>query len=183
MKSVLSIVRRDVGTALLFALSAAPLCRAQSVALGLSQGPAAAGSSVTLNLNLKAVTALPAAVQWTLAYSTVDFGSVMIAAGPAATAAHKQISCRNRAGSATCLIWGLNNTTISSGILATVSLPVNHSSDSSSQLQFTSSSAANAAGVPLGTSTTGGTVTIIPDSAESYVFRFLSGHGQASHLP
>jgi hypothetical protein len=162
IKSVLSNVRRDVGTVLLLALPAASLGRAQSVALRLSSGSAAAGSSVTLNLSLKAALAPPAAVQWTLAYSTVDFGSPTIAVGPAATAAQKQLSCRNRAGSTTCLIWGLNNTTISSGVLATVSLPINHTSDTSSQLQLMSSSAANSSGVPLVTSTSGGTVTIEP---------------------
>jgi len=161
--SVLSSVRRDVGTALLFALSAGSLCRAQSVVLALSSGSGAAGSSVTLNLKLKvAAEELPAAVQWTLAYSAADFSSPTIAAGPVATAAQKRLSCRNSAGSSTCLIWGLNNTTISSGVLATVSLPINHTSDSSSQLQLTRSSAANSSGAPLGTSTVGGTVTIEP---------------------
>lgn len=183
MKYVWSTVRRDVRTALMFALSAASLCRAQSVALGLSSGSAVAGNLVTLNLNLKAASTLPSAVQWTIAYSTVDFGSAIIAAGPAATAAHKQLSCRNRAGSATCLIWGLNNTPISSGVLATVSLPVNHTLDASSQLQLTSSSAADPAGAQLGISTTGGTVTISPDPADLYGFRYLSRHRQALHAP
>jgi len=182
MKSALSIIRRDFEIALLFALAAASLCRAQSVALGLSSGSPTAGSAVTLNLNLKAAAELPAAVQWTLAYSTVDFGSARVTAGSAATAAHKQLSCRSSAGSATCLIWGLNNTTISSGVLARVSLPINYASASSLPLEFTRSSAANSSGVLLPISTTGGTVTIIPDSADSYVFRFLSRHRPAPHV-
>lgn len=182
LSSALSRVRRDVEIALLFALTAASLCRAQSVALGLSSVSPAAGSSVTLNLNLNAAAELPAAIQWTLAYSTVDFGSARVTAGSAATAAHKQLSCRSSAGSATCLVWGLNNATISSGVLATVSLPINHASAASLPLELTSSSAANSSGVSLRTSTTGGTVTIIPDSADSYVFRFLSRHRPAPHV-
>jgi hypothetical protein len=162
LKSASSNVRRNAGTVLLFALPLASLGRAQSVELQLSSGSAAAGSSVTLNLNLKAAAALPAAVQWTLAYSTVDFGSPVIAAGPAATEARKQLSCRSHVGSTSCLIWGLNTTTISNGILATVSLPITHTSDSSSRLQLTSSSAATSSGAPMGTTTAGGSVTIEP---------------------
>ncbi|HXP87132.1 MAG TPA: IPT/TIG domain-containing protein [Bryobacteraceae bacterium] len=142
-------------------LSAA-LCRGQSVAIGLSSGAAAAGGSVTLNLSLNTASSLPAALEWTLAYSALDFGAATIAAGPAATGANKQLSCSNSAGSATCILWGLNDTTVSTGVLATVTLPINHTTDSSSQLQLTGNAAADPSGSTLATSATGGTVTIQP---------------------
>ncbi len=141
-------------------LSAAAHCRAQSVALGLSSGVSAPGSSVTLDISLNATSSLPAAVGWTLAYSTVDFSSATIAAGAAATAANKQLSCTSSAGSVTCVLWSMNNTAVSSGVLATVTLPVKFTSDSSSTLQLVGGSAASPSGGNLGTSTTGGTVTI-----------------------
>jgi hypothetical protein len=141
-------------------LSAAAPCRAQSIVLGLSSGVAAPGSSVTLNISLNATSSLPAAVGWKLAYSTVDFSSATIAAGAAATAANKQLSCTSSAGSATCILWSMNNTAVSSGVVATVTLPVKFTSDSSSSLQLAGGSAASPSGGTLGISTTGGTVTI-----------------------
>jgi len=113
-----------------------------------------------VDLSLSGVT--PASVQWTLGYSTVDFGTATVTAGPAATAASKQISCNTSAGSAMCILWGLNNSTIASGVVATVTLPLSYTSDSSSPLQLTGAAAADPTGVVLATSTTGGTVTIEP---------------------
>jgi hypothetical protein len=161
LRSILGTAGRYRRTVIFLTLSAA-LCRGQSVAIGLSSGAAAAGSSITLNLSLSTATSLPAALQWTLAYSTADFGAATIAAGPATTSANKQLSCSSSAGSATCILWGLNDTTVSTGVLATVSLPINHTTDSSSQLQLASSAAADSSGSSLGTSATGGTVTIQP---------------------
>jgi len=160
--SSLRTARRHIGTVLFVALSAASFSRAQPVALMLSSGTAVAGSSVTLSLSLASNAELPAAVQWTLAYSTADFTSPTIAAGPSANAASKQLSCRNTTGSATCILWGLDTTGVPSGVVATVTLPINHTTDSSSQVQLTGGAAAGPAGLSLGTATTGSTVTIQP---------------------
>jgi len=157
---VLRAARRIVRTVILIALPTGSVGQGQSVVLALSSGLAPAGGSVTLNLSLSGTA--PAAVQWTLGYSTVDFGSATMALGPAATAANKQISCNNNAGSAECILWGLNTTTISSGVVATVTLPINHTTDSSSALQLTAGAAAAATGAVLATSTTGASVTIQP---------------------
>jgi hypothetical protein len=162
LTSVLSTTRRHAGAVFLVALSATSPCRAQSVTLALSSGSAPAGGTVTLDLSLSAPTVLPAAVHWTLAYSAVDFGSPAISAGPAAIAASKQLSCSNQAGSTTCLLWGQNTAVVTSGVLAIVTLPINYTSDASSQLQLTISSAADALATDLGTSNAGGTVTIKP---------------------
>jgi len=162
MKFASCTASRHASVMLFIALAAASHCRAQPVALALSSGSAVAGSSVTLTLSLNSNSALPASVQWTLAYSTVDFSSPAITAGPSANSANKRLSCSNRAGSATCLLWGQNNATISSGVVATVTLPINHTTDSSSLLRLSGGFAADSRGATLGTSTTGGTVSIQP---------------------
>src|SRR5580698_8156674 len=86
---------------IMIVLAAALPCLAQSVGLGISSASAGPGSSVTVNLSSNAAGSLPASVEWTLDYSTVDFGSASLTAGPAATAAAKQLSCSNGTGTAT----------------------------------------------------------------------------------
>ena len=147
---------------ILIVLTAVRPSQAQSVGLGISSASAGPGSSVTVNLSSNAAGPLPASVDWTLDYSTVDFGSASLAAGPAATAAAKQLSCSSGTGTATCVLWGLNDNTIANGVLATITLPVNYTSDASSQLQLANTSAAVSTGAPLATSATAGIVTIAP---------------------
>jgi len=130
--------------------------------LALSSAAATAGGTVTLNLTLNAPgTPQPAGVQWTLAYSTADFASISVAAGPAATAASKSVSCNAGSGSYDCLLIGLNENTIGSGVIATVTLVVSSSTtDTSSLVQITQPSATDAAGNPLAVTATGGTVSV-----------------------
>lgn len=148
-----------VGLALSFA------CFGQAVSLSLSSGSASPSTTTQLNLTLNNTITndSPAALQWTFSYPTADFSAATVVAGPASTGANKTLSCGGGAGSTTCMLWGLNTTAFPNGVVATVTLTVSGSTThSSSAVQVTNSSAADAAGKSLLTSTTGGTVTIHP---------------------
>src|SRR4029077_13294687 len=101
----------------------------------------------------------PASAEWTLKFSPTDFSSATIAAGPAA--ANKSLSCSNGAGTSTCVLWGLNSTAISNGVVAVLTLTLSGSTaQTSSSVQLTNGMSSDAAGTPLSTSASGGTVTI-----------------------
>src|ERR1700676_2578259 len=94
---------------------------AQNVTLSLASGAGTPGTLVALNVSLNAAIGnQPAGVQWTLNYSGADFSSVGFAAGGAATAAGKSISCNSGSGTATCVVWGINSTLIQNGVVATI---------------------------------------------------------------
>jgi cohesin domain-containing protein len=136
---------------------------AQGVALSLASGSGSPGAAVTLNLSLNATGGnQPAALQWTLTYSSTDFSFINVAAGPVATAAGKSLSCNNAVGSSTCVVWGLNSTAIANGVVAAVTLTLSGStSNVSSSIQLLNGVAAAPDGTAISTSTAGGTVTIL----------------------
>src|ERR1035438_10086984 len=132
---------------------------AQSVTLRLSSGSAAPGTTVTLNVSLASTGNQPASVQWDLGFSTTDFSSVTVAAAPGA--GNKTLSCEYGAGTAMCLLWGLNDSTIANGVIATVNLTLSASTLSTSSLvQLTNGTSASITSTPLSTFTSNGTVTI-----------------------
>jgi hypothetical protein len=147
---------------LIAGLAASFVCAAQTVTLGVSSGSASPGNSVTLNLSLTGSTSdPPVAAQWTLVYSTSDFSSVVVAAGPKSTAASKTVSCNGTAGDMTCVVWGVNTTPISNGVVATVMMTVSASTThTSSVVQVTQGLATDAPATSLTASTSSGTVTI-----------------------
>src|SRR5690349_11879504 len=115
-------------SSLLIALAAASTCFGQDVSLSLSSDSASPGNLVTLNLSLAGTASdPPTSVEWTLDYLPGDFSSASVALGPVATASNKSLSCNNLAGVARCVVWGLNPTAISDGVVATVSLTVSNS--------------------------------------------------------
>jgi uncharacterized protein (TIGR03437 family) len=126
--------------------------------MGLSSGSAGRGAPIALNIGLNNTgSAVPVAVQWTLNYSSLDFSSAAVTAGPVAIAANKSISCNNNAGATTCILWGLNATPISNGVLATVSLIVSSSTtNTSSAVQLGNTIAADGQGNAVATSWSGG---------------------------
>jgi hypothetical protein len=135
----------------------------QTVTLSLSSGSAPPGAVVTLNLSLSGSTGdPPAALQWTLAYSPIDFSSTSVAAGPSASAAGKLVSCNNNVpGVSNCVLWGLNSSAISNGVVATVSLTVSPSTRSTaSVIQLPNTGATDPAAASLSASGNGATVTI-----------------------
>ena len=142
-------------------LAAYSHCLAQSAALNLSSASGTPGTAVVLNISSNATGNLPAAIEWTFNYSTTDFSSASVAPGPAA--ANKSVSCNTSApGTTTCLVWGLNNSTIPNGIVAAITLMLASSTTStSSTVQLANGLGADPTGQSLTTSTTGGTVTIV----------------------
>src|SRR6476620_11531991 len=95
-------------------------CLGQSATLSLSSASTMAGSTVTIPLSLNATGVQPAALQWTLDYSSSDIASISVSAGPVAVDASKSIQCLPTAASTICLLTGVNTNTIANGIVATV---------------------------------------------------------------
>lgn len=86
--------------------------------------PPGTSGVVQLMLVTPATATQPAALQFTVT-GTVDTGAMTAVAGPAATAAGKQIACAILAPrSLTCMIWGLNGTLIGNGDVADVTVPI-----------------------------------------------------------
>jgi hypothetical protein len=166
-------VRHSRCRAALLMLAGAGCTLGQST-LALSSATAGTGATATLNLSLNAPTIQPAALEWTLSFSTADFAAVNVTAGPAATAAGKLMSCTTGAGSFNCLLAGMNDSTIASGVVATVTVTVASSTaDTSSLIQVLSPSASNAAGNLLAITATGGTVTINQPTNQTYAITAL----------
>lgn len=109
---------------LTFWMPPAGLCQTGELRLGSAS--ASPGSSVSLDLTLSG--AAPASFQFTAAYDPLDFTSVEVAAGPAALAAGKSVSCSGQDGAQLCVVWGLNSTPLSGGTVAVVTAAVNAAS-------------------------------------------------------
>ena len=134
--------------------------QAQGVALSLSSGSASPGGSVQLNISLEASGDLPTSAQWTLNYSTTDFTSAMVAAGSGV--ANKTLSCISGTGTATCLVWGLNTSSIPNNLVASVTLTLAKSTqDTSSLVTLTNDVSADSTGAAIPTTASSGTVTIL----------------------
>ena len=138
-------------------------CFAQTVAMGLSSAGGSPGSAVTLDLTMDGGSSDPAAsLEWSVGYSTTDFSSVSVTAGPASTGAGKAVSCNTTAGAMTCLVWSQSSTPIQNGVVASVVLTISASTQStSSQVQLGTGFAADGSGTSLLTSMSGGVVTIL----------------------
>ena len=118
----------------------------------LSSGSAAPGNTVSLDLSISVVSgSAPASLEWTYSYSAGDFTAVSVVAGPAAVAAGKFVSCNGSPGSYTCLLFGINSTSLSNGVVATATFTVSPTTTSaSSTVQVINSSGATASGLPVG---------------------------------
>jgi len=93
-------------------------CFGQSV-LSLSSASGQPGEPVTLNISFD--TTYPgkaAALQWTLNSPSSEVASFNAVAGPAAASAQKSLYCANQ----TCLLAGINSNTLSTGVVAIVTL-------------------------------------------------------------
>ncbi len=139
------------------------ICFGQNVAIGISSGSSSPGNTVALNISLTGTGPAPAAAQWTLDYSTADFSAVTVAAGAAATAANKTLACNTTPGAITCLVWGLNETAMANGIIATASLTVSSSTaNTSSLVPLSGAVVSDAGGGSLPATGGSGSVTIQP---------------------
>jgi hypothetical protein len=145
----------------LLGLSIEGLAVAQTVNLSLGSGSATRGGSISLNLTL-AGGAQPAAIEWSLGYSTTDISSITVSAGASTNSAGKTIACSNGTGSVMCLVYGINSTTISDGIVAQVAVNLAPATTSSSTtIQLAGAVAASSAGTSLPTTASAGVIAIL----------------------
>lgn len=147
--------------------AAAVLFLAAACALGqdtmsLSSGSAAPGGAVSLDLSLTVTPGSePAALEWTYIYSAADFTAISVTAGSAAVAAGKSVSCSAGSGSYTCLLFGLNNTALTSGVVAVATFSVSPTATGKvSTIQVINSSGATVSSSSVPVTATGGQVTI-----------------------
>ena len=148
-------------------LALAAGCALGQNTISLSSGSAAAGNTVSLDLSISVVPGTgPASLEWTYSYSTADLALVNVAAGPAAVAAGKSVSCNSSPGSYRCLLFGLNSTAIGNGVGATATFTVSPTTTrTSAAVQVTNISGATAGGTPAAITATGGLVIINPQYA------------------
>lgn len=155
-----------VGTSWLVAMclpAAAPVYAASGQTnLSLASGSASPGSTVVLNLSLSSTGPdFPSSLQWTVGYSTADIASITWAAGPSATSAGKSVSCGTGTGSMTCIVAGLNNSTISNGVVATATVTIAASPvNATTQITITNPVASDPTGSPIAASSSGGSISI-----------------------
>ncbi len=103
-------------------------CLAQQLSLNLSSATAQPGSVASLNLTATPSSgATPAALQFRLTYPLSTITSVTLAASPATTAAGKTLTCVNSDGWVDCILFGVNATTIPSGVIATAAVTISPS--------------------------------------------------------
>jgi uncharacterized protein (TIGR03437 family) len=137
--------------------------------LSLASASAKPGSAISLDLTLNAGPTPIADLQWTLNYVPADLASVTVAVGPAGTSAGKMVSCGDAAGAIQCLLVGLNQTSIPSGVVAHVTARIIQGTPSAISvigLSDTLGASVAADAVPIGTQ--GSTLTISqPGSAVS----------------
>ena len=152
-----------LAAALLFLPAA---CALGQDAMSLSSGSAVPGGTVSLNLSLTVAPAsAPAALEWTYSYSASDFTAVSVAPGPAAVSAGKSVSCRSSSGAYTCVLFGLNSTTLTSGVVAIATFTVSPTATSKvSVIQVINSSGATVSSTSAPVTATSGQVTITSNS-------------------
>ncbi len=147
-------------------IAALPLILGSGMGLAQSKisvvpGVAVAGGPGSLSVSLASISGTaPAALEWTLNYSTTVLGSLKLTAGAATTAAGKSLSCAITSGAVRCLAWGLNEKTISTGVLATLSFGVSPHAPTSTPIGLTGVVATSAAAAALSSTGTGATLTI-----------------------
>jgi trimeric autotransporter adhesin len=139
---------------------------AQTVAFSVGAASAAPGASTPLNFSMTASGGAQAeSLEWSLSYSPADVSSIAVSAGPAATSAGKTVACSTGNGTVMCLLYGIDSTVISSGVVAQVAVnlsPTTHST--STAIQVSGPMAASAAGESIPATGSGGTVTILQPS-------------------
>lgn len=141
---------------------------AQGDSLSLVPNPSGAGL-ISLNLLLTSGSGQqPAAVQWTLSYSSVDFTAIQVTAGPSAAAAGKFVQCAGSSTAYNCIVAGVNSSPIPDGVLAVIALTVSPATtDTSSFVQLQDPMAASPSGTAIPIAAAGLDVTITPVAVEA----------------
>ncbi|HVJ09782.1 MAG TPA: cohesin domain-containing protein, partial [Acidisarcina sp.] len=135
---------------------------AQQTALALSSGTANPGGSVTLNVSLTdSGGAIPAGLQWTIGYPTADITGVTANVSPTASAAGKSVTCFSNSGSSNCILYGIDNTSIPSGQIATITFQIASAAPAgTAPVSLTGSVATDPTGSSISATGSGGTITI-----------------------
>ena len=135
---------------------------AQSVGVSAAPAGGATGGLASFPLSVTATGgAQPVALQWTISYSVSDVSSISLTIGGTAAIASKTLACAQTAGSTTCLIYGMNTTTIADGVIAQVVVGLSATTGATSTtLQVTGVVAATAAGDSIQASGTGNQIII-----------------------
>jgi hypothetical protein len=133
----------------------------QGVTLSVGVAQDMVDGSVAVPINLASTDgALPAALQWSLSYSS-DVSGVTFTAGAEATKADKSLACKGN----TCLLYGLNTNIISDGTVATLTLQISpHTSFLVAPLQITGVVAAGQAGNSISAASVSGSALLLPTS-------------------
>jgi len=153
----------------IFAVTA--LANAQTGTLILGSGAGTPGSGVVLDLALATGGAQPTAVQWTLQYSPSDITSISASIGSAANSAGKSLACNTASGSAMCVIFGLNQSTIADGTVAQLTFTLAPGTTSTSTaIQVAQVILSDSAGTNIPVSVSGGSIAIVQPVAT-----FVSG--------
>ncbi len=92
-----------------------------SITLGAVTVKAGEDVRAAISIDVPTGAPQPAAISWTLQYPNALVPQISAVAGPATTAAHKQLACgAGTKGVMKCLIYGVNKDTLNSGVLALV---------------------------------------------------------------
>ena len=97
---------------------------AQASTLSISSAVVNPGGTATLGLSLAVSGTAPGGLEWTLLYSPALISGISLTPGAATTAALKTLSCSSSAGTANCILTGLNTNTIGSGVVAYLNVTV-----------------------------------------------------------
>ena len=96
-----------------------------------------------------------------MSYATKDFTALSVTAGSAALAAGKSISCNGGSGIATCVVYGINSSSIANGVVASLNFTLSGTTtDTSSVISVSGGVGPSLGGSAIPTSTTGNSVTI-----------------------
>jgi Dockerin type I domain/Cohesin domain len=147
---------------LLFAVSYG---QTPAVQIGFQSGVGATeGASGVIGITIASVPGSePAAVQFSLSYPS-DVGGVSVSAGPAATAASKEIAC-NTANPMLCVIYGVNQNRVlgssaAPGTLASVAFSVAKTAALSETVTLSGVVAADPSGNAIASAGSAGTITV-----------------------
>jgi len=133
------------------------------VTLSIGRGSATAGGSATFAITLATSGgAQPSGLEWTMSYPAGSVTSVTVTDGSATTAASKTVTCNTSltSGSTICLITGMNNTVISPGDVAEVTIGVAANVTTTVPVQMGAVNAAGVDGSGIVGSGNGGTIAI-----------------------
>src|ERR1700690_1350261 len=101
--TVFPLIARVFGYLCLMLGAAASYATAQQATVSMTSGSSVAGGAVTLDISLANLGgATTSQLQWTMSYPPSSITSVSVAAGSAAAAAGKTVTCFSSSGATTC---------------------------------------------------------------------------------